>query len=307
MKGAAFELVRHTSAAAFVQDLSPTATHFDDGGDWIFRGQSRDLPLLPAAYREQRMLPIKRRLWDRWTNWQQTRAELKLIRRFYGMADRAGLQIPEDSYELRMLLATVDQDRDKFVSGWPPGQLWPLMALAQHHGVPTRLLDWTHSPYAAAYFAAEGALKEGAAADASVVVWAFDTVTADMGSDSEDEDDDAALTPTGVVELVTTPYGNNRNLAAQRGVHLLYHSAEPVLPDTLAIRDRFDCALQRAHSVMSDYGKALYKFILPRSEAGPLLRLLTKHGISGATLFPGFDGVARAMREEDSYRTRSRP
>ena len=119
--------------------------------------------------------------------------------------------------------------------------------------------------------------------------------------DAEDDDTGEVSQPDGFVELVTTPYAGNRNLAAQRGVHLLYRLREaPRLHDTVR-RDPFDDALQRVYRSAKEHTKALYKLELDPSQAGHVLPLLWRYGVTGATVFPGFDGVSRALWEEDQW------
>lgn len=53
------------------------------------------------------------------------------------------------------------------------------LALMQHHGVPTRLLDFTYSPYIALYFA----LSDRSAQEASPEVWAVDLTSLDKAGE----------------------------------------------------------------------------------------------------------------------------
>lgn len=295
----------YSTAQEFLNALSPWGSNFGDAkltDYWLFRGQGEDKPLVPSLFRKNNKLAsLTRRTIDAYP--QLLLAERDILIQFFEIADKRGLVLPDDSQDLRSILETIkskDLLVEKGLDSWSPTKLaLSLTALAQHYGIPTRLLDWTRQSFIAAFFAAESALKVDKT-DSLLVVWAF--LFPLFGKHDDISKD------TDPVHVVTAPSATNPNLKAQQGVFTLLNrlytkESEGDYPSM----DKFlEDLAHKADPEHSDpdkliVGLKLRKFTLPVSEASKLLYLLAKLDITPSAIYPGYHSIVSDMQIQNTW------
>jgi hypothetical protein len=232
-------------------------------------------------------------------------AERDTVVRFFHIADRRGLILPDDSQELRTRLETAMSTRgDDLVSAHAESSweytdhavldLASLVALAQHYGVPTRLLDWTRLPYVAAFFAAESAFKhmKAASTDAQLVVWAFLFPLLSRF--------DPKAHHNAPVRVITAPSATNSNLKAQQGVFTFVRLRDALVDGNYSSLDKILQRLAEQDEAQVE-GFQLRKFMLPISQADELLQLLAKLGIMPSVIYPGYQSIIDDLVMEDRW------
>ena len=200
------------------------------------------------------------------------------------------------------LMNRFKQNAYEFLEERPQGE-WEWMLVARHHGLPSRLLDWTESPLVGLFFASNGHTSDFCKSNG--VLWCLSpphlnevasnrTIRTDVLPMLLDEDNlsaedeflanykasrvtDAIPTelrpPAAAMSIRTT-----KRIQAQLGVFTIHHAdATPLenIPD----------------------GSHVWKYIVPSESKSDVLTELRVSGVTALTLFPDLDEVAReAMR-----------
>lgn len=288
-----FETARFETADRLIAAIAPVArmNTRTPNPDFIFRGHGDSTWLLvPTAQRivkktgRSTTLSLIRTLEA--TPDAQVWSEFVLLEDFLKACDRSGIAVPGDDHGFRT--TWMNRERPSFEAAlknpsvWPSQEYYSPIAFARHHGIPTRLLDWSRSGMIAAYFAAKDAIKYEI--DGYLAIWALNI---------------EFLHSYGDVELISMPGANSHRLGAQRGLFTLVRDVR--LDRSPATVSGDLAAVLVSKNIDPTKPKPLWKLTLPTTEATRLLYLCHLYGVDAASMFPGPEGAADAVLESTNW------
>jgi hypothetical protein len=177
----------------------------------------------------------------------------------------------------------------------PVDSPWNWLALGQHHGLPTRLLDWTNSPYVALHFATSRQDVQ----DRDGAVWMVDYVRAHELAPrrlrNRLDSEGAALFTTEMLDSVAADLAELERL----GDDFVVFVEPPSFDERIVNQYALFSLLSRAEASMEEWARdhveLVHRIVIPAELKWEVRDKLDQANVTERVLFPGLDGLTRAL------------
>ncbi|MFZ5642279.1 MAG: FRG domain-containing protein [Bacillota bacterium] len=178
---------------------------------------------------------------------------------------------------------------------------WNWLAVAQHHGLPTRLLDWTFSPYVAMHFATANYEKF----DLDGVIWCVDYVKAhqflpDVLKGILEREGANGFT----VEMLSRAASSLPELDGLAPENFVVFFEPPSLDDRIINQYALFSMISSNKALLDDWlmghPDLFYRIIIPASLKWEVRDKLDQANITERVMFPGLDGLSSWLKRHYS-------
>jgi hypothetical protein len=244
---------------------------------------------------------LQERLYEH--SWQSGLRRFRSSFAFRGMEDAgddlvtglARLGGPYEQTEPHILRAFRKYARPESAAG---SSFWNWLALAQHHYLPTRLLDWTYSPFVALHFVVETLVNF----DIDGVVWCVDYVKANallpqVLKDVAERECAGVFTAEMLDEAADSlPAFDALGKDQPFVVFLEPPSLDERIVNQFALFSLMSSPTARLDHWLAERPDLFHRLIIPAGLKWEVRDKIDQANVTERVLFPGLDGLSRWLR-----------
>ena len=186
-------------------------------------------------------------------------------------------------------------------TGIQPGSIWHWLSVAQHHGLPTRLLDWTHSPLCAMHFATANIEKF----DIDGVIWVVDYVAVhrllpDVLRDQLSAEGANVFTTEMISEVLTSLEEFSKAAADSFVLFVEPPSMDDRIVNQFALFSMMTDATARLDEWLEHHPECWRRIVIPAHLKWEIRDKLDQTNVTERVFFPGLDGLSRWLKRHYS-------
>jgi FRG domain len=182
--------------------------------------------------------------------------------------------------------------------------MWNWLVIGRHHGLPTRVLDWTYSPYVALHFATEHVQNEITPQDG--VIWCVDykkahTLIPNRLQSILDSSSSEVFTVDILAQIaVDLDAFNQYGGASETSGQFVLFFEPPSLNERVINQFALLSMMSSPKTILDEWLEAhtelCYKIVLPAKLKWEIRDKLDQANINERLLYPGLDGLCRWLR-----------